>query len=277
MYIDRFMIGILGSIGAVAYYTAPADMIGRALVVPASMSAILFPAFSSLGAAGAKERMEDFYARSMKYLIIGLGPALLLVMAFSRNILRLWLGAAFAEKSALPLQILTVGTFINALGFFPYSLLQGMGRPKITAVFHVVEIPLHVALVWILVMRMGIVGAAIASTMRVLIDTTLLFWACSWTRLASFRTLLKQGTLRSLASLAVLGFALSLDSRVVELLSVRLCIAVVLLVCYVYVQWRWIIDSRDREFFAQIKSRILARLNKPRVGGSCEPLAGEIQ
>jgi O-antigen/teichoic acid export membrane protein len=278
MYADRFMIGILVSIGSVAYYTAPADMINRALIVPASMGAILFPAFSSLAAAGAKEKMEDFYARSIKFLIMGLGPVLLLVNVFSRNILQLWLGGAFAEKSALPLQILTVGTFINSLGFFPYSLLQGMGKPKITAVFHVVEIPLHVALVWILVARMGIVGAAIASTMRVLIDTTLLFWACSWMRLTSFQTLLKQGTLRSLVSLVAFGVALYIGAGVVEPLPVRIGIALVLLVCYVLAEWRWIIDSRDRLFLNEIKSGILVRLGGPRVADPREQsLPGEVQ
>jgi len=279
MYADRFMIGILLSIGAVAYYTAPADMISRTLIVPASLCTILFPAFSSLGAVGAQSRLEDLYARSVKYLIIGLGPVLLLAAAFSRDILHLWLGAGFAEKSSLPLQILTVGVFVNSLGYFPFSLLQGLGKPKVTGIIHLVEIPLHLALVWILVTRMGIVGAAIASTLRVLVDAILLFWACSWLKLTSSRTLLGQGVIRSSASLAALGGAVYLCAADVGPLLSRIAITLVLLVCYVFAQWRWSTDRRDREFLKAMNRGIFAGFRKSGIamGATSSHPSGEIR
>jgi O-antigen/teichoic acid export membrane protein len=262
MYVDRFMIGTLLSIGAVAYYTAPADIIGRALVVPASLGSILFPAFSSLDAAGAKERLEAFYARSMKYLIIGLGPFLIVAAAFSRDILQFWLGTSFAEKSTVSLQILTVGIFINSLGFFPYSLLQGLGKPKLTALFHLAELPIHVALVWILVTRMGIVGAAIASTLRVLIDTVLLFGACHWLRLTSPRTLLKRGVIRYSLGLAVCGGAVFSCAATGQTFFLRAGITAVLLGCYAMAQWRWSLDQQERDLVRALDFGVITRPKK---------------
>jgi O-antigen/teichoic acid export membrane protein len=262
MYLDRFMIGTVLSIGAVAYYTAPADMISRALVVPASLGSILFPTFSSLNAAGAKERLSDFYARSIKYLIIGLGPLLLVAAAFSQDILGLWLGPAFAEKSTLSFQILTAGIFINSLGFFPYSLLQGLGKPKLTGLFHLAELPIHVALVWILVNRMGIVGAAIASTLRVLIDTILLFGACHWLRLTSSPTLLKQRVIQCSLTLAVCGAAVFTCAATGLSFFLRVGITAALLGCYAMAQWRWSLDQHEREFVRALDLGAILRPKK---------------
>jgi O-antigen/teichoic acid export membrane protein len=270
MYADRFAIGILMSIGAVAYYTAPTDMIGRALVIPASLGSILFPAFSSLGAASAQDRLEDLYARSVKYLIIGLGPVLLLAAVFSRDILHLWLGATFAEKSTLPLQITTVGVFVTSLAYFPFILLQGLGKPKLTGVFHLVEVPLHLMLVWILVTRMGIVGAAIASTARVVIDAILLFWACWWFRLTSSRALFNQHLIRSLASLAAFSIAVWICAVTGKVLLLRIAIAVAFLVCYAFAQWHWSIDHRDREFLKAMNRRTVESFKKSSVAAGIQ-------
>ncbi|WP_410965024.1 oligosaccharide flippase family protein, partial [Salmonella sp. SAL04286] len=42
-YVDRFLIGGLVSLTAVAFYTAPFDMLTRLAVIPAAMITVLFP------------------------------------------------------------------------------------------------------------------------------------------------------------------------------------------------------------------------------------------
>jgi O-antigen/teichoic acid export membrane protein len=261
IYLDRFMIGILVSIGAVAYYTAPADMINRALIVPASLCAILFPAFTSLSVAGEKERLEVFYTRSLKYLIMTLGPVLVFVASFARDILQFWLGTAFAEQSTRPLQILSLGIFFNAIGFFPYSLLQGVGKPNVTGIFHLAELPVHTVLVWVLVTRMGITGAAIASTIRVLLDCILLFVACRWLRLTSSQVLRKQRVLHSARGVLLLGGAVWVSSITGLALPVRMGLAVCFLGCYAVAQWLWSFDLLDRQFLQKTVREILGRLH----------------
>ena len=164
MYSDRFAIGALMSVAAVAYYTGPADMLNRALVVPASLGSTLFPAFSSLEAAGEMRKLEDLYARSLKYLIVVMGPPLLLIAAFARQILTAWLGPMFAERGHAFFATLSIATFLSCLSILPYGLLQGAGKPKITAVLHVLELPLHLLLVWVLVSKMGLTGIIIATS-----------------------------------------------------------------------------------------------------------------
>jgi O-antigen/teichoic acid export membrane protein len=260
MYADRFALGALLSVAAVAYYTGPADMLNRALVIPASLGSTLFPAFSSLEAAGAMDKVEDIYARSLKYLIVTMGPLLLLVAVFARDILSLWLGPVFAANSTAPLQILAVATFLSALSILPYGLLQGAGRPDITAVFHVLELPLHLGLVWILVSRMGIIGAAIAVTIRVLIDSILILWACDRVHLASLRTVHQRGVTMSFCGLLAITAANIVVSLSKVPLLYRIVFALVSVAAYLIAQWNWSFDFRDRQFLVSTTRHFGTRL-----------------
>jgi O-antigen/teichoic acid export membrane protein len=248
LYADRFAIGALLSVAALAYYTGPADMLNRTLVIPASLGSTLFPAFSSLQAGGALGKLEDFYARSLKYLVVLMGPPLLLIAVFSRDILYLWLGPVFAKNGAVPLRVLALGVFISSLGLIPYGLLQGAGRPDITAIFHLVELPVHLALVWVLVSKFGITGAAIAVTLRVLLDTALILWACDWVGLASLRAVHERGVTISVIGLLMITAMMCAPFSTSGSLFRRLMIAVLLCSGYLIAQWFWSLDSRDRKF-----------------------------
>src|ERR1700682_3254653 len=46
VYLDRFLIGALLSVSAVAAYTVPFDMVTRLTIIPGAVSGVLFPAFA---------------------------------------------------------------------------------------------------------------------------------------------------------------------------------------------------------------------------------------
>jgi O-antigen/teichoic acid export membrane protein len=270
LYSERFVVGALLSVAAVAYYAGPADMVNRALVIPASLGSTLFPAFSSLEAAGARQRLEDIFARALKYLIVVMGPALLLVAVFSRDILYVWLGPVFVRQSTVALQILTLAVFINSLGLYPYSLLQGAGKPNLTASFHLLELPVHLGLVWILVSRMGITGAAVAVAVRTFLDTALLLGACTWVGLASSRVVLQKGVAKSFLTLFVLSVILLSPFHGGYPLLYRVCLACTLMLVFWVVQWTWSFDHRDRQFLSSIVQQIGMSLRGFQ-GGKPEP------
>jgi O-antigen/teichoic acid export membrane protein len=255
LYGDRFAIGALLSVTALAYYTGAADMVNRTLVIPASLGTTLFPAFSSLEAAGAKEKLVDIYGRALKYLVVVMGPVLLLVAVFSRDILQVWLGPVFARQSTVTLQILTLGVFINSFGILPFSLLQGVGRPDVTAIFHLLELPIHLGLVWLLVPRMGITGAAIAVTVRLLIDAALIFGACHWLGFAGLRAVHKRGVTKSILALILISVAMFAPFSGQSTFLFRVTLASASLVCYLVIQWYWAFDERDRQFLSATSKR----------------------
>jgi O-antigen/teichoic acid export membrane protein len=70
---------------------------------------------------------------------------------------------------------LSVGVLINSLAHVPFVLLQSAGRPDIPAKFHLIEVPIYGVLLWLLLLLMGVTGAALAWFVRVTIDASLLF------------------------------------------------------------------------------------------------------
>jgi O-antigen/teichoic acid export membrane protein len=63
---------------------------------------------------------------------------------------------------------------INAVAAPSMNILQGMGKPQIPALFHVIETVIHIPLGYFLIYRYGGVGAALTWFFRVLLDTILL-------------------------------------------------------------------------------------------------------
>jgi O-antigen/teichoic acid export membrane protein len=73
------------------------------------------------------------------------------------------------------LRWLTFAVFINSTAHPPYGLIQAADRPDLLAKLHVAEVPLYLALLWWMLLTFGIVGVAIAWTIRVVITTVIVF------------------------------------------------------------------------------------------------------
>lgn len=169
VYLDRFAISHYGNLSDVAYYSTPFDLLTRILFVATAVSGVMFPALSAALAIGSRETAR---IERQSYVILAalIGPPCLIAVVFAEPLLTLWLGAAFAAKSALVLRILSVGVFVNALAAVPFSVLQAMRRADLTAKTHLVELPIYLVALVALVRADGITGAAIAWTARVVVD-----------------------------------------------------------------------------------------------------------
>lgn len=171
---DRVLIGYLLTITAVSYYTVPYELVSRLSILPASLSTVLFPAFSSVGLA-RKEELSFLYANAVKYLSIVMGIVVFFIILLAPKILDLWMGGNFLQNSKLVLQILAIGMFANSLAWIPFSLLQALGRPDIPSKIRLVEFPIYAGVAWIFISKWGIVGAAISWTLWLWIDAFFLF------------------------------------------------------------------------------------------------------
>ena len=99
----------------------------------------------------------------------------------------MWVGADFASRGTAVTRWLIVGAFFNGIAQAPLALVQGLGRPDLTARFHMWELPFYMLGLWILLLRFGISGAALAWTLRAATDAVLLF-AASYKLLPSCRS-----------------------------------------------------------------------------------------
>jgi O-antigen/teichoic acid export membrane protein len=197
LYLDRFIIGALLTMAAVAYYAIPYEIVTRLWIIPASLVAALFPAFSTLTGQGERERLAALLARSMKWVLLTLGPAVVIISAFARDILQFWLGLDFARESTAALQILAVGVLVSSMVQVQYALVQALGRPDLAAKFHLAQLPLHALLVWWLVGLWGATGAALAQSIRLTVEALLLLGAACRLAALPFYSLISDKVLQS--------------------------------------------------------------------------------
>ena len=237
--LDRFLIGALVSMTAVAYYATPYEVVTKFWVLPGALMGVMFPAFSA-SFTQDRDRTALLFGRSVKSLLLALFPVMLCTVALAQDGLRLWLGPEFAQNSFRVLQWLAVGVFINSLAQVPFTLLQGVGRPDLTAKVHLIELPVYLVLLWWLIVTRGIEGAAIAWTARVTTDALFLF-GLARRFLPGDRPMKLRTALLPVAVLLVLLLASVLQGTIVKGIFLLGTIA-----CFALVTWFRILTPEER-------------------------------
>lgn len=173
---DRFVLGSLISVQAVAYYSTVYDVISKLHIIPTTFVTVLFPlfAFNSL----SKDSIDNSFLIKKYSLIIILliGPMVFLTQIWSYDLISIWINPSFADKSYQIAMILLIGIFWNCLAQIPFTFLQANGYSSKTALFHIVELIIFLPVLYLAISIFGIKGAAIAWTIRVLMDFLLLFY-----------------------------------------------------------------------------------------------------
>lgn len=247
VYLDRFALGALVSMAAVGFYAAPYELISRAWIVPASLVATLFPAFSTLSGQAAWPDIQRLTARSVRHILAVLGPVVVLAVAVARDLLGLWLGAEFADASGVAFQILAIGVLVNSLALVPSSLLQGMERADLTAKFHLAELPVHVLVVWLCIRAWGVTGAAVAWTGRVGLDAVLLFLATRRLASVGIRDYVRERVPQHMALVLALAALGAVTGDMMGSFAVRIAAATVLTVVAAWLAWTYGLGRADRE------------------------------
>lgn len=169
IYTDRFLVGAVLTLAAVAYYATPLDLVLRMWIIPVAVAQALLPAMASAFRLLPEATAGLLRRGALLIMLLTLPPCLVLA-GFGETALRLWLGAGFAAESAMVLRIVAGGIFFSCLAYAPNALLDAIGRPDVTAKFMVAQLvvflPLSVGLLW----AFGIQGAALAWALRAMAD-----------------------------------------------------------------------------------------------------------
>lgn len=168
-YIDRFLIGIMLSASAVAYYATPQELVLRLGIIPSAVVIVLFPIFARSAGSGGDGGAAHLRRYSLLILAMML-PLTLALVLFAEPLLALWISPEFASHSAAILRIIAVAALASGLAQVPFTMLQGQGRADITAKLHIVEFPLYLGLLYLLVLHYGAIGAAWAWLIRIVLD-----------------------------------------------------------------------------------------------------------
>jgi O-antigen/teichoic acid export membrane protein len=177
--LNKFIIGIFLPISYLTYYAVPYGLASKVGIIPGSVSTAIFPVFSELDSMNRRDSLKELYLRTTKYIVIATIPIIILLIIFAQKFLCFWIGSEFAQKSTLPLQIITAGTLLSCWAYAAVSGSQGLNRPDIPAKFQVAEACLNTGLCFLLIPRWGIVGAALAWSSYRFIEIPLMIYIVS--------------------------------------------------------------------------------------------------
>jgi O-antigen/teichoic acid export membrane protein len=240
VYVDRFLIGMLLPMAAVAHYVTPYEVVTKLTVVPAAVLGAMFPAFAATFSSD-RDHLMHLYDRALRTVVLLIFPMVLVAIALAPEGMRVWMGGVMPPESAVVLQWLALGVFINSIAHVPFAALQSAGRPDLIAKLHMAELPLYAASILFFARSFGLVGVAIAWTLRVTIDAIALM-------LATRRTL-------QLPMLPQLGTAWTLPLMLAALLGAAFPMSTAMRVAYVTViggvfvatAWRGLLSAPERD------------------------------
>ena len=162
--LDIILIGFFLISTDVGHYAVAVGLSRFFWLIPLSVQRITYPATSSYWSENNHGALSNMLNKSMKYctiilVLIGLG-----VGFFAKDIITIIFKEDFVY-AVLPLQILLIGTVIRGSIAQPIGgSLSGIGRPGLTLKIIAIIATINATLDIILIPQIGIVGAAIATT-----------------------------------------------------------------------------------------------------------------
>jgi O-antigen/teichoic acid export membrane protein len=168
--LDRFIIGAMVGAKAVTYYTVPFQLAERSTIISSALSSALFPRF----AAATLQEEQQLAQQGLRALVVVMTPLVAAGILFIEPFLAWWITPEFADQSAAIGQVILLGFWINSLAIIPYAQLQARGRPDLVAKCHLGEVLPYFGLLYLGLGTLGMIGAALAFSLRALVDFALL-------------------------------------------------------------------------------------------------------
>ncbi len=192
---DTVFVGYFLTAADVGYYSAATGLSKFFWVVPQAIQTVSYPATSDYWGKRDISGLQKMLDKSMKYTALALMPAGLAIGLFAEDIVTRIYGQGF-HQSALPLQILLVGTVI--FGVVCTSIggsLAGVNRPDLGLKAAGISATANVILNIVLIPHFGIIGAGMATTIS-LITMALVFYVLT------IKTLLLKAKIKWIAEIA---------------------------------------------------------------------------
>ena len=170
VYGDRFFVSAAVGAAQLPLYAIPQEGLLRLLLIPMALTGALLPRLSAMAPGAFALAYRQNYRRVMWVML----AICLVAAALAYPVLALWLSAEFAQAALPVVLVLCFGVWINSMALLPYTLLHARGNPRLTAIFHLLELLLYLVALWFLTAWFGLLGAALAWAARVLLDLFLL-------------------------------------------------------------------------------------------------------
>ncbi len=215
---DTVFLGYFLTAADVGFYSAATGLSKFFWVVPQAIQTISYPATSEYWSKRDIGGLQKMLDKSMKYSALALIPAGLAIGFFAEEMVTIIYGQGF-YKSALPLQILLIGTVI--FGVFCTSIggsLAGVNRPDLGLKAAGFSAAINILLNIVLIPRFGVLGAATATALS-LITMALIFYTLTIKTLllnANIKWIIKIAGITSVVIIFFVIFSTSINTNLLK-------------------------------------------------------------
>lgn len=255
--LEKFILTRYVSVQSLAYYSIAFTFASMTTMFSMAMVQTLLPAFSQLLTPEKREQLTSLFTRCVRIGLIGLVPSVMILLIIAKPFFTLWAGAEFGRESVFPFYILLAGVFFSLLVYIPNTILLSSGRSGLFARFYLIEILPYAALAYLLIQLNGIIGAALAWSIRETVNAfTFIYFTKKHTGLTiEFRqyfNVLSAGALVFLPTALVAFLYNSFSFWVFLLLPFSLA-------AYGWIIWNKFIDPAERDWATGILNKLSAK------------------
>ncbi len=247
MNAEKGILAASVSTAALAHYSVAFTLAGMMALFTTALTQSLLPAFSQLQSAENRVRLNGLYTRGIRLNLILLIPVLVALLMIAKPFFTIWAGEEFGLESTIPFYILAAGAGFNIIAALPHVSITAAGHTSIFAKLYWIELAPYAGFVWILSSRFGVLGAAAAWSIRVVVDCFIQFYLAK--RVAQMEFVGRGLSVFILAmGIMFLPFAaiLLLGFTVIAIIGFVLCFA-----AYVFVIWKMVLEKEEAYWFLQ--------------------------
>ena len=172
-YVDILTLEQMRSPDEVAVYYAAARLLALVAFVYFAIASATTHRFTQYHVEGDKQRLAKFFAETMRWMFWPSLAACALILALGRPLLSLF-GASFTAGYGV-MFILAIGMMSRAAVGPAERLLNMLGERKQCAAVYAAAFAINLVLCVLLIPRIGIEGAAVATAIALVVESILLF------------------------------------------------------------------------------------------------------
>jgi len=240
---EKLALTKMVSVTALAYYSIAYTLANIASMFSAAMTQSLVPAFSQLLTPEKKPELDHLFTRALRFTWVWLLPMTAIMVVLAKPFLSFWAGPEFGAESTVPFYILLVGVSFNMLAYIQHSLITSLGRTDLIAKLYWAELFLFGILVVVLIYFFGIIGAALAWSIRVVVDAVIFIVLAKKLAGVSFR--ISHGVngliFASISLLPLFVLAVFNDNNAMMFAAIPICIGV-----YGMIIWKMFLDNPEK-------------------------------
>ena len=168
---DVFMLGAMASKEDVGIYNAAYKLAILALIIINAVNTILAPKISELYSQGKHQEIKKEVQSATKLITYLTTPVVLILIFFRKPLLQLFGEEFVVGETALI--IIAIGLFFNALSGSVGQVLNMTKHQNVLKKITIISVIANILLNYILISRMGFLGAAVASLISNILLNTL--------------------------------------------------------------------------------------------------------